>query len=403
MDVSIKAKLLFSGFILAQFAGAGVWSAPQYDRPVTAKINKRFEQQYKNDCSVCHGERGDGKSRAQYGLDPPPRDFTTRAAQEELSRERMITSVTYGRPGTAMVGWGKRLSAAEIAGVVDYIRSTFMLPEGSAPVKQSTIAQAHPGQKIYKGHCDVCHGDKGNGETWTHTGLNPPPRDFTAPESRAELTRERMTASVTFGRPGTAMMPFQTRLTAKEIADVVDFIHVTFVKAGQDSETKVKNEPADVQGVDHPAYTDEPSANEAGQPQASPVMPAGMSLPLPRGLAGDAEKGRQLYSSNCFTCHGLQGDGRGPRSSFIKPPPRNFNASQSRQTLNRPALYEAISSGKPGTVMPAWGKVLSEQEIAHVAEYVYQVFIRQVSHEADTGLHPALPGTAAQKKKVTRN
>ena len=100
-----------------------------------------------------------------------------------------------------------------------------------------------------------------------------------------------------------------------------------------------------------------------------------MSLPMPLGLKGDIEKGRDFFMQNCFTCHGVTGGGDGPRAYFINPPPRNFLLETSRQYLNRPALFEAITKGRTGSEMPAWGKVLNEQEIANVAEYVFQSFI----------------------------
>jgi mono/diheme cytochrome c family protein len=101
-----------------------------------------------------------------------------------------------------------------------------------------------------------------------------------------------------------------------------------------------------------------------------------MTLPMPLGLKGDPEKGRVFFMGNCFTCHGVQGDGNGPRAYFITPPPRNFLLETSRQRLNRPALFEAITNGRLGTNMPAWGKVLNNQEIANIAEFVFQNFIR---------------------------
>lgn len=107
---------------------------------------------------------------------------------------------------------------------------------------------------------------------------------------------------------------------------------------------------------------------------AAPAV-ADMSLPMPLGLKGDAVKGGAFYMKNCFTCHGVQGDGNGPRAYFITPPPRNFLLDTSRQKLNRPVLFEAITNGRVGTNMPAWGKVLGTQEIANIAEFVFQNFI----------------------------
>lgn len=108
--------------------------------------------------------------------------------------------------------------------------------------------------------------------------------------------------------------------------------------------------------------------------QSAPAV-SDMSLPMPLGLKGDPDKGRIFFMGNCFTCHGVKGDGEGPRAYFITPPPRNFLLETSRQRLNRPVLFEAITNGRLGTNMPAWGKVLSNQEIADVAEFVFENFI----------------------------
>jgi len=105
------------------------------------------------------------------------------------------------------------------------------------------------------------------------------------------------------------------------------------------------------------------------------VVAADMYLPMPLGLKGDAIKGRDFYMQNCFTCHGVTGAGDGPRAYFINPMPRDFLLETSQQSLNRPSLFDAISKGRVRSEMPAWSKVLNNQEIANVAEYVFQAFI----------------------------
>ena len=111
---------------------------------------------------------------------------------------------------------------------------------------------------------------------------------------------------------------------------------------------------------------------------ANPKMPevSDMKLPMPMGLKGDFAKGATFFVRNCAGCHGAKGDGNGPRAYFITPPPRNFLLSASRKRLNRPVIFEAITNGRLGTNMPAWGKVLNNQEIADVAEFVFQNFIQ---------------------------
>ena len=101
-----------------------------------------------------------------------------------------------------------------------------------------------------------------------------------------------------------------------------------------------------------------------------------MALPFPLKLKGSVESGRTFFMKNCFTCHGVKGDGNGPRAYFIAPRPRNFTSEESRQSYNRPRLFDAITNGKRGTVMPAWGKVLDQQQIANVAEFVFQAYIK---------------------------
>jgi mono/diheme cytochrome c family protein len=125
---------------------------------------------------------------------------------------------------------------------------------------------------------------------------------------------------------------------------------------------------------------------------------ADMSLPMPLGLKGDPEKGRIFFMSNCFTCHGVKGDGNGPRAYFITPPPRDFLLETSRQRLNRPVLFEAIANGRVGTNMPAWGKVLDNQEIANVAEFVFENFIQSTKeNDASREINVSRENNSSQK------
>ena len=46
-----------------------------------------------------------------------------------------------------------------------------------------------------------------------------------------------------------------------------------------------------------------------------------------------------------------------------------------RAAFCRPSLVRASVQGKHGTEMPSWDRVMSEQGIANVAEYVFKRFI----------------------------
>jgi len=300
------------------------------------------EELYHDYCSVCHGDKGDGRSRAQQGLIPPPKDFTDPKLSQSLTRERMIDIVLNGSPGTAMSAWKTRLNRQKVEAIVDYVRSNFMSIAAAAPAAR--------GEKIYAASCSVCHGDQGAGSVWASSALSPPPRDF----SKAALPREGMIAAIAYGRPGSAMPGFASQLSAEEIASVVDYIQTAFM----------------------------PAAEAGGSPAAKPdiaVAPGTeehLNQPMPNGLHGDPSAGEAFYLSNCATCHGTSGGGDGPRAYFIFPKPRNFLAPGPRQIFNRPALFQGIKHGVGGREMPAWGKVLTDQEIADVAEYVFQAFIQ---------------------------
>jgi len=332
---------------------------------------------YHNYCSVCHGDRGDGKSRAQGSLNPPPRDFTTTQSLQELTRDRMIAAVKAGVPGTAMTGWNKQLTEKQIVAVVDYVRDTFM--------SATLTSDASKGRQLYARTCSVCHGDRGQGSMWASTNLNPPPRDFTTPQARAQLTRDGMIAAVAGGRPGTAMASFSSQMKPDEMVAVVDYIRNAFMMVDAD-----KNISGTRAHAGSPPAGQRPPQQQAalqGTPAAPTpalTLPAAplkvdMTLPLPVQGKPDLAAGKKFYNDNCATCHGVKGDGQGPRAYFINPKPAIFTDARMRSMLNRPAIYAAVSAGKRGTEMPAWDKVLTPQQMADVSEYVFRSFIQPAS------------------------
>ncbi|MBL1277501.1 MAG: c-type cytochrome [Ectothiorhodospiraceae bacterium] len=410
----IKGLVLAS--VLFVLVGIDVTGAIAATAPANsgAETNKSIAALYLKNCAICHGDSGDAKTRARSGMSPKPRDFTTAQAAIELTRERMIKSVTDGRPGTAMVGHKGRLSPQQIDDLVDYIRISFM--QISAPAVGESPASVSLGEMVYTKNCSVCHGDTGNTAYWAKSGLNPPPRDFTSPEAQGVLTRTRMVKSVTEGRPGTGMVSFSRRLTGDEIVAVVTYIRFKFMGVDPDNDSgaaplalvKPVSAPITalamgaIPGVDMPLSSARSSttpvsakpaatnvaaksakmASGSSDAASKPGMPGGhsmdsdMSLPVPNRLKGDFAWGRTFYMSNCFVCHGVTGQGDGPRAYFNIPRPRNFTSEASRQILNRPRIYKSITDGRVGTVMPAWSKVLTEQQIAGLTEFVFQTFIQ---------------------------
>ncbi|KPJ95640.1 MAG: hypothetical protein AMJ53_02305 [Gammaproteobacteria bacterium SG8_11] len=98
------------------------------------------------------------------------------------------------------------------------------------------------------------------------------------------------------------------------------------------------------------------------------------SKTLPTELTGDVVTGKAYFIQNCTACHGINGDGNGPRAYFIFPKPRNFQDPDFQKQLSRSQLFNAIKNGVLGREMPAWGKVLSDQQIMDITEYIFQTF-----------------------------
>ncbi len=235
------------------------------------------------------------------------------------------------------------------------LRQAFFLLASFALVVPTMADEPVDAAGIYAETCSVCHGDDGRGAVWGQASLATPPRNFRTEASRQELTRERMIASVTAGRPGTPMPGFATQLSLSQISGVVDYIRQNFMGLG----------PA----------PDPHGAGARGNPGYGPVGPAqGLAESLPE-LEVDPVRGADLYAANCADCHGLAGAGNGPRAYFIFPKPRNFHDESTRNYLTRRNLFNGIKFGVVGKEMPAWGKVWTDQEIADVAEYVYLQFI----------------------------
>lgn len=348
-----KARNYLSRTLAMLAIGVGVCTIPATSFAADTPTNIgsiKADVLYHNYCSVCHGDRGDGRSRATKSLVPPPRDFTSAT---NLSRETMILITTHGKPGTAMVGWKSQLNPQEVESIVDYIRSNFM--------KIALDPALSQGRNVYTRYCVACHGESGRGLLSTNPQMGAQPRNFVTEEARNTLTRERMIASITNGRPGTAMAAFSNKLPAQDIEAVARYIREVLME-----------DLSSISGT---------SAN-TGRQQVSGV--AWMDEPMPKGLKGNPRRGKTFYMNNCFTCHGVKGDGKGPRAYFINPKPRDF-LSSAASTFNRPLLFNAIAEGRNGSEMPAWNKVLNDQQIADVTEFVFRTFIQPQSAKEKPG------------------
>ena len=76
--------------------------------------------------------------------------------------------------------------------------------------------------------------------------------------------------------------------------------------------------------------------------------------------------------TSCATCHGANGDGRGPMAEMFSPPPRNFRCAQTVNGIPDGQLFWIIRFGSPGTSMPGHEK-LGDSQVWELVLYLRQL------------------------------
>lgn len=102
-----------------------------------------------------------------------------------------------------------------------------------------------------------------------------------------------------------------------------------------------------------------------------------MGLNKPPSLGSPQE----TYQNLCMRCHGEKGDGHGMIATYLDPYPRDFTNAGFMNSKTDERLAASIKNGVGGTSMPAWGKVLSDDQIKGVLAYINQNFTKEARRE----------------------
>jgi mono/diheme cytochrome c family protein len=107
------------------------------------------------------------------------------------------------------------------------------------------------------------------------------------------------------------------------------------------------------------------------------VMPSAYSG-LHNPLAPNQEnlhQGKQIYRTNCLSCHGERGEGNGPAATGLNPPPANLSWLMRMPMAADDYLFWRISEGgqKQNTAMPPFGHLLSNKERWQLIHYLRQL------------------------------
>lgn len=115
----------------------------------------------------------------------------------------------------------------------------------------------------------------------------------------------------------------------------------------------------------------------------APLEPSpGPYKPANEGGAA-VEAGKAVYYKKCVWCHGPDGAGNGPSAIRLATKPRNFNQGtfKIRHTASGALptdedLFNTVTHGLPGSVMPQWGGILSEEERRNVVAFIKKEMVK---------------------------
>ena len=87
--------------------------------------------------------------------------------------------------------------------------------------------------------------------------------------------------------------------------------------------------------------------------------------------------GEEIYKGLCARCHGEKGDGKGVTYLYLDPAPRDLTKAGFMNSKPEDRFLQSLRNGVPGTSMPPWERVLTEEQRRAVLAYVFQTFVKE--------------------------
>ncbi len=306
------------------------------------------QQAFKIHCAQCHGQYMQGNGLVAEWIYPIPKNLRNADFLRNLTKERVIQSITHGVKGTPMPPWGEAgghkpmmdnipvLSGAEIKQLVDWM--FFSLPGGM----------------VIKGSEAV------------------PKWNYTPEDVLKELENEGN--QLKGGKE--YFSPEQSFKHTKPINPLLEIF-----PSGKGYYASLK-----------PVASNEPS------PQPENLKVADIFDVMPNPISGpdssvfyikkkfytkdNIEQGDKLFQLNCAVCHGAEADGTGTRAGAMKDAkPRmltNLDWSLTRDDLR---LLRSIKYGVPGTAMTPWGDITSSLQRMQLVMYIRTLTQEQLQRE----------------------
>jgi len=221
---------------------------------------------------------------------------------------------------------------------ISFVLLTFSCGVGAsaASADSGDDADLSHGKEVYERACLECHGEEGHGDGPTARERKFKARDFALGAFKCRCTPngelptdEDLFRTITHGIPGTPMRNFDETLTTEEIEAVIAYVK---------------------------SMTPHFSKDEDSVPECVP-------LPEPAGATPELiREGAQVYRVlRCWTCHGVDGKGRGPAARGLKDDWGNrirvydFTREDRYKCGGAPSdLYRLLHTGMNGSPMPSF-------------------------------------------------
>ncbi|MEA3336491.1 MAG: c-type cytochrome [Chloroflexota bacterium] len=203
------------------------------------------------------------------------------------------------------------------------------------PGQMYSSAKAHEheaierGDEVFEHDCATCHGVHGEGVRGSGPALN-------TQEFLSEAVDGLIFNTITDGRPGTSMPAWGQVRGGPYTAQVVDDL-VAYIRSW-----------------------------EATAPSVEEMV-----------FQGDPVSGAVLFSTTCYACHGVAGEGTAGGVALNDP--------ERLARLTDDYYRDTIRRGRPDRGMPTWGSVLSPEEVEDLLAYIRSWQIEPPAIMADLG------------------
>lgn len=109
-----------------------------------------------------------------------------------------------------------------------------------------------------------------------------------------------------------------------------------------------------------------------------------------------------IYKGLCARCHGEKGDGKGVTYLYLDPAPRDLTKAAFMTSKTDERFLQSLKNGVPGTSMPPWERVLTDEQRRAVLDYLFQIFVKEPRGQAKEHKVPEKNPVASSADSIHR-